>query len=235
MIIWGLTAAYLIMMVLTGVAMYRYSDKPGCVRDTQRLYVVLKMITSALFLVIGFVAYNLSGCPLYLWLLPAYIFCFGGDLFLAIGHEIDNRLKNPQFIIGVFSFVIAQIVFAVGILRMLQWHVSWPLIIPFVVLGYTIFCTKSKDYEFGINAVPCCIYAFFVGLTGALGIQMLIDHPDNIIYCMIGVGAVAFLISDAVLSMKLFWKKPTPWAGAGVILFYFGAMWFLTAAIAMVM
>ncbi|MCQ2546033.1 MAG: lysoplasmalogenase [Clostridia bacterium] len=229
MIIWLVTVLYVICAAVTIVIEYRNSPE----NDPQVKYTIMKCITSILFLVIAVVAFALSGSWMFFMLLPAYILCFFGDLFLALGHEIDNRLKNPQFVIGVFSFCAAQVVLCIVFLSMMDWHVSWPAIAALLVLGGTIFFTKSDDYDFGKNAVPCSIYAFFVGLSAGLGLQLIITCNDNPVAVLLGVGAIVFLLSDLVLTMKLFWKKDVPWAGAVLLVLYWGAMWLYTAAPAM--
>lgn len=227
MLTWIITIIYAAAVIAAGVVMYRYREW----RDTQKPYTILKMVASVLFIVMGIYGYFISGNPAFAWMAPALVLCSVGDLFLALGHEIDNKLVNPQFIIGVYAFAAAQVFYSLVILRMMDWHVSWTIIIPFVVLGYTIFCTKNKDYEFGRNAVPCCVYGFLVGLTGGLGLQMLLTYPEELNCMFMGIGAILFLVSDGILSMKLFWKKETPWAGWGVLIFYFGAMWLLANSI----
>lgn len=234
MIIWGLTFIYITSMYLTGHFMYRYRDIPGYERDTQKQYVIFKMITACLYIALGAIAFNLSGNTAYFWLMPAYILCFAGDLFLALSHEIDNRIRNPHFTIGVVSFTLAQVFFSIVFFRMLEWQISWTLVIPFAVLGFTIFCIRSTDYDFGVNAVPCAVYSFFVGLTGSFGLQMIITYPGDLICTFMGIGAIMFVISDAVLSMKLFRSRYAPWTGALVIFFYFGAMWFLSVGTSVV-
>lgn len=124
MIIWLVTLLYAICAAVSIVIEYRNSPE----NDTQVKYTIMKCITSILFLVIAVVAFALSGSWMFFMLLPAYILCFFGDLFLALGHEIDNRLKNPQFVIGVFSFCAAQVVLCIVFLSMMDWHVSWPAI-----------------------------------------------------------------------------------------------------------
>lgn len=233
MIIWGITFVYVIIIFLAGYFMYRFCDIPGYELDTQNRYVLFKMLASAVFLVLGIVSYNLSGNGLYFYLMPAFALCFFGDLFLALGHEIDNKIRNPFFIIAVVAFTIAQTVFSFALLIMLDCRISWTIIIPFIVVGYTIFCIKSKDYDFGINGIPCAIYGFFVGLSAALGLQAIIAYPMDIISVFIGIGSILFLISDGILNLKLFWKGYTPWAGAGVLVFYYASMWFYSVAISM--
>lgn len=213
--------------------MYRYSAVPGRERDTQKPYLIFKMTASMLFILIVLAAFMLSENPLFFYLLPAAVLCSGGDLFLALGHEIDNKLKNPQFIIGVLLFAAAQVLISICYLSILNWHITWVIVIPFIVLGYTIFCIKSKNYDYGKNAVPCSIYGFFVGLSAALGLQMMITCRDNIVCVFLGIGSILFLISDAILSNKLFALKKGAWAGAGVIIFYFAGMWCLMSAISM--
>ncbi|MCQ2544973.1 MAG: lysoplasmalogenase [Clostridia bacterium] len=229
MIIWSVTLLYAICAAVTIVIEYKNSPE----NDTQVKYTVMKCITSVLFLVIAVAAFAVSGDVIFFLLLPAYVLCFFGDLFLALGHEIDNRLKNPQFVIGVFSFCAAQVVLCVVFLSMMNWHVSWPAIVSVLVLGGTIFFTKSDDYDFGSNALPCSIYAFFVGLSAGLGLQLVITCNNDSVAVLLGVGAIVFLISDLVLTMKLFWNKDVPWAGAVLLVLYWSAMWLYTAAPAM--
>lgn len=229
MIIWLITLLYAICAAVTIVIEYRNSSE----NDTQVKYTVMKCITSVLFLVIAVAAFAVSGDVIFFLLLPAYVLCFFGDLFLALGHEIDNRLKNPQFVIGVFSFCAAQVVLCVVFLSMMNWHISWPAIVSVLVLGGTIFFTKSDDYDFGSNALPCSIYAFFVGMSAGLGLQLVITYNYDSVAVLLGIGAIVFLLSDLVLIMKLFWKKDVPWAGAILLVLYWGAMWLYTAAPAM--
>ena len=229
MIIWLVTVLYVICAVVTIVIEYKNSPE----NDTQVKYTIMKCITSVLFLAIAVVAFALSGNWTFFLLMPAYVLCFFGDLFLALGHEIDNRLKNPQFIIGVFSFCAAQIMLCFVFLSIMDWKISWPAIVALLVLGGTIFFTKSDDYDFGNNAVPCSIYSFFVGLSAGLGLQMIIMCHNDVMAVLLGVGAIVFLLSDLVLTMKLFWKKDVPWAGAVLLVLYWGSMWLYTAAPAM--
>lgn len=229
MIIWVITILYAAMVAATLIFEYGHSQ----LKDNQVKYTVAKCITSILFIVLAIIAFALSGNLLFLGMAPAYLFCFGGDLFLALGHEIDNRLKNPQFIVGVISFSIAQIFICIAYLKILQWHISWTAIVGVIVLVATIFFTKNKDYDFGENALPCTIYGFFVGLAAGLGLQMIITYPENLVYVLLGAGSIVFLISDLCLTMKLFWKKEARWSGAAVLLFYYGAMWLLACGIGM--
>lgn len=229
MIIWVITIAYAVMIGVTLVFEYGHSEK----KNNHRRYTISKCIASMLFIALSIAAFALSGNPLFFAMAPAYLFCFGGDLFLALGHEIDNKLKNPQFIVGVISFSIAQVFICIAYLRIMQWQIGWPALMGVIVLFATVFFARSKDYDFGENALPCTIYGFLVGLAAGLGLQMIITFPGMLVYVLLGVGSILFLISDLCLTMKLFWKKEAGWSGAAVLIFYYGAMWFLVCAIAM--
>ncbi len=76
---------YLLLVVLTGSAMYR--------RHYQR-YTIMKTLASTGVLLIGAVTWLASGQTIYLALLPAYLCCFIGDVLLALSNEIDDELKK---------------------------------------------------------------------------------------------------------------------------------------------
>lgn len=233
MIIWILTVIYVLAVAFAVYFMYRYCDIPGKERNTQKPYVIFKMTASMIFILIATAAYLLSKNSIFFYLLPTALLCAGGDFFLALAHEIDNRIKNPQFLTGVLLFAAAHVLISVCYLSILHWRISWTCAIPFAVLIYTAICTKSRNYEYGNNALPCTLYGFFAGLSAALGLQLMITCPDNITYVFLGIGSILFFVSDSILSMKLFAVRKNRLSGAGVLFFYYVGMWFLTSAIAM--
>ena len=198
---------YLLLVVLTGSAMYR--------RHYQR-YTIMKTLASTGFLLIGAVTWLASGQTIYRALLPAYLCCFAGDVLLALSNEIDDELKNPQFTLG----------------KLLHWQVglSWVLV-PLALFAYTIYtATAAKDrFCYGQNAVPSFVYALIVGLCGGMGWDLAVSHSGEPAMLLMGLGAVCFMISDFILAHKYFCIIKKQRTGAGVLLFYYGAMGMLSA------
>ncbi|MDO4545355.1 MAG: lysoplasmalogenase family protein [Bacillota bacterium] len=219
-----ISVLYGILALVTIGVMYRNRQGP---------YTVLKTVTSLLFLLVGFLAYRHTGNPLYFYLLPGFIFCFLGDVLLAVAHEIDNKLKNPYFVLGVGSFLVAHVFFCWQFLGILEWHISWPAVIAIIMTGVTVSSVRSEKYDYGPNKIPSIIYSFFVGLLCGLGLQLFLDEPSNGQLIFLGAGSVLFLVSDYLLSMKYFRIEKPKCLGFFVLVAYYGAMWLLSANILM--
>ena len=99
--------SYVIMMIITILLLYRQEQRP---------YVYCKTVTSVLFLVAGWMAYTEGNAgvsagydspeerfKVLLFLGGGLVFCLGGDILLALAHEIDNQLTQPKFTLGVGS------------------------------------------------------------------------------------------------------------------------------------
>ena len=223
LLIGTLFLCYLLLVVLTGSAMYR--------RHYQR-YTIMKTLASTGFLLIGAVTWLASGQTIYLALLPAYLCCFIGDVLLALSNEIDDELKNPQFTLGVAAFAIAHFFVIIEFGKLLHWQVglSWVLV-PLALFAYTIYtATAAKDrFCYGQNAVPSFVYALIVGLCGGMGWDLAVSHSGEPAMLLMGLGAVWFMISDFILAHKYFCITKKQRTGAGVLLFYYGAMGMLSA------
>ena len=219
-----MTAVYVAMVYGTIINMYR---------QKQKSYLAFKTITSIIFVLLGAAAYRISGSEFFAAFLPAYIFCLIGDVLLALAHEIDNNLKNPQFTLGVGAFAIAHLFFIWRIQMYMFAQVSIGGIIMSLLLGaYTVWTTKNSAFEYGSNKVPSILYALIVGFLGGMGIELLIgaitEGLGSPAYVLMALGMVFFMISDTILANKYFRKEARHWYGAAVLIFYYGAMGLLT-------
>ena len=219
-----MTAVYVAMVYGTIINMYR---------QKQKSYLAFKTITSIIFVLLGAAAYRISGSEFFAAFLPAYIFCLIGDVLLALAHEIDNNLKNPQFTLGVGAFAIAHLFFIWRIQMYMFAQVSIGGIIMSLLLGaYTVWTTKNSAFEYGSNKVPSILYALIVGFLGGMGIELLIgaltEGLGSPAYVLMALGMVFFMISDTILANKYFRKEARHWCGAAVLIFYYGAMGLLT-------
>lgn len=220
--IWPITVMYAISLFAT--IYYLYQQK-------QTQYMTLKIITSFLFLMLGAISFAETKNPIYLAMLPAYIFCFFGDILLAYAHEIDNKLIKPYFTLGVAAFAIAHIAYCIEFARLLNFRIGLIWGISILMMAIIYATTKSRLFEYGTNRRPSVIYAFLVGLMCGMGIDLMLTFGFDGIYKYLGIGALLFMISDGLLSMKYF-KKEVPKAfGFWVLITYYGAMYLLSVAI----
>ncbi len=200
-------------------------------RLKNRPYIFFKAVTSATNVVIGIFAVRNADRIFAGLLIASLIFCFFGDLFLALGHEIDNNLKDPQFTIGVGSFLIAQAILAGALFRFLSFRADWTLLIVIVPVLSVPFFNSRKDYDFGTNKYPTMIYGIFIGLMCAMALSHLIRRPHGTLSVVLGIGGVLFFCSDLILMFKFFRKKTTPHIGIAVLTVYFLAIWLLAAGV----
>lgn len=147
-------------------------------------------------------------------------------------------LRQPWFTAGVAVFAGAHVVYIYQLGKMLQWEISpiW-FIMSAAVLVYTIWTVKSSQYDYQGKAPICIAYSVLIGFFGGMGMDLLIRHMTargegflGTEGClMLAVGAICFMISDALLAMSYFKKKMWWMLGIPVMLFYYGAMYFMTA------
>ena len=222
----GIMAAVYAAMVY-GTIINMYSQK-------QKSYLIFKTVTSVIFVLMGAAAFRISDSQLFMAFLPAYVFCLIGDILLALAHEIDNNLKNPQFTLGVGAFAIAHLFFIWKIQTYMFSGVSVGGIIMSLLLGaYTVWTTRSSAFEYGSNKVPSIIYSLIVGFLGGINIKLIINSFTEGLgspaYVLMALGMVFFMVSDTILANKYFRKEGKGWFGTAVLIFYYGAMGLLTA------
>ena len=220
-----MAAVYAAMVYGTIINMYR---------QKQKNYLIFKTVTSIIFVLMGAAAFRISGSQLFMAFLPAYVFCLIGDILLALAHEIDNNLKNPQFTLGVGAFAIAHLFFIWKIQTYMFSGVSVGGIIMSLLLGaYTVWTTRRSAFEYGSNKVPSIIYSLIVGFLGGMGIELIIgsftEGLGSPAYVLMALGMVFFMVSDTILANKYFRKEGKGWFGTAVLIFYYGAMGLLTA------
>jgi len=140
----------------------------------------------------------------------ALVFCAAGDISLALGH----------FTPGLGAFLAGHLCYLTAFLQAPRW--SAPKVAVLACLGA---CLAGLLYylapRLGEMAVPvyCYILVILAMATAAIA------GRDN--HMLIGLGAVLFLISDALIAVNRF-GTPVPAAAYWIMATYYGAQWLLT-------
>ncbi len=192
-------------------------------RQRQTAYFISKTVTSGLFVLAAVLAYIDTGNEIFFGILPGLLLCITGDVALAWAHEIDNRLRNPQFTIGVAVFLAAHIVFCWEMAKIIGFHFRPTLMIAAVMAAVTLHNVLSPFYDYGKNRVASVIYSFFIGLLCGMGLNVIWIMGTGLGPMLLGIGSCFFLISDYLLSVKYFRKEKPAWTGAAVLASYYTA------------
>ncbi len=131
----------------------------------------------------------------------ALIMSWFGDVFLM--------LDPTFFILGLGSFLIAQVSYMVAYSRALvgpardifsQWH-SYLILI--LLLGYGIFLVLRIEPELGDKLIPVIIYA--LSLLGMVFLAFLRNgRTSRLSYLLVYSGALIFLVSDSMIAVSQF-------------------------------
>ena len=219
-IVLRILAAYALLACTTIYMMYK---------GKQTHYLWLKALTSFLFVRVALAAPAALGSVAGILMAMGLMFCMAGDVLLAVAHEIDNVLINKYFKPGVISFLIAHLCFCGGIFGMLG---AAPRLVILAAaagaatVGITVMNGRSDQYDYQGNYEICAVYSFFVGALLGCGIHVLLlflGQGVGLRYFLLPAGCILFLLSDLVLSMKLFMKRKYPAFPALVLVLYYTA------------
>ena len=187
---------------------------------------ILKVISSFLFILTGCAAFNANHRPeLSLLIIIGLVFGLAGDAFLDMKYvypkdEIANTFAGfAAFIIGhVFYTLFLLLKYPIGTAHLIT------AIIVGIVAGVAIFLTpKLMKLDYGqFRVISSCYAAFLVFIT-VYSILLAIDGGLTSQWLM-GIGLVLFLLSDLVLSQIYFGKDKNTKFNAGInhALYYAG-------------
>lgn len=183
---WNLNTGVLAGAVALGLAYLAL-----CFRPPSLVRTLIKTGSTALLAVYAF----LAGTP---WLLAAGLALSSlGDAFLA---GKDERWLKP----GMAAFFLAHVAYVV-----LFWTLgadeaanrSYGVTGPFLLALLTLFYLRFLLPSLGEMRVPVLVYALAIFLMGALALRLM---PEG---RLIAIGALLFILSDAILAHELFKAK----------------------------
>ena len=183
-------------------------------------WIRLRVITKPLSLIILIAMFlSIAG-----WANPGYWFL--GGLFFSLLGDIFLLLRKKYFIAGLFSFLIAHILYIVGLsFGTLTWT-GW-MLVPLCIIGLLVIVAYPRIVR-GVRRrlehrhlwFPVVLY--MVTITIMLLMAMLTwfraewDYPATL---LVSLGALSFTISDTVLATGRF-LRPVPYGDFLVMFTY---------------
>ena len=165
------------------------------------------------------------GSPLNKFVYAALFFSWLGDCFL-----IFAPLKGIFFMLGLGSFLVAQIVYIIININFVNEGQSrlvfkWPALF-FLLFGGGFFSFIIDDL--GVLVLPVAVYCAVITLMGvtALGRYGRAEKQGAMLVIL---GASLFIISDAVIALNKF-SSPVEWSGPIVMTTYLAAQFLLVKA-----
>lgn len=149
-----------------------------------------------------------------LGVLLGLLFSLGGDIALMF---MENR---KAFMIGLVSFLVGQIVYAVVFTRLGSPGASYWLVAIFL-LAAGLYFFRQVQPNLGPLEAPVLVYilviSFMVLQATTLGRPLFAQMQARLVV----TGAVLFYISDLILAVNRFWK-PWKYHRISLVLYYSG-------------
>ena len=152
-----------------------------------------------------------------MWLLIALALCLLGDVLLLTD-------SDQAFGFGLVTFLLAHIAFIGAVLAMEERAPIWPgvaatVIVVILLVAFVLWPLARRDMAEGL---PPTLYALVLGTFVAVA-----WWSGQVV---VGVGASLFLVSDAVLALRRFWRDLRG-SGVVVMLTYHAALLLLVLGI----
>jgi uncharacterized membrane protein YhhN len=207
-----LTAEYAVALAVLMAAV--------CVPGYKKYYVYAKAIASASFLA----ALIVPGGD-FLAVLPAFVCCFFGDIFMGL---YNRGRKKRHFLVGLFVFLSGHICFVVW-LSQLKPFAAYELVLPAVCVTLTFVITASRKVHTGRLRPFILLYSFFVSLFLSKAVSFYawkVDRYSLLVAC----GAALFALSDMTIIFLYFVKIKGKWIHIVNLLTYYVGMFLLAMA-----
>lgn len=193
---------FLIMTALYGILLGFFLNAVSKVNYKEK-YVPWKSIQSAGFLAAFFISSIIYGDPgNFCVMLPAFICCFMGDVFLAFYNKYKKR---RIFTFGLLAFLAGHIFFIRWFAQIQPIDIA-DFIVPLLGVGITYYLTTGKIFHTGRLRPFVLIYAFFVTFLAEKGVRIALAF-HSAAHFLSGIGSVLFLVSDISILFLYFWRK----------------------------
>jgi uncharacterized membrane protein YhhN len=156
----------------------------------QHIY-IFKTLTMVFILLIAILGQ--AALPFYKYMIIAgLIFSLAGDIFLM--------LATDRFVAGLVAFLLAHLFYIAAFASEISTLIWWPLI-PFVIFGTVIYIILVSSL--GKLKLPVLIYVAVILIMAWLAWERW-SQTGHIGALLASIGAVLFIVSDAILAMDRF-------------------------------
>lgn len=125
-----------------------------------------------------------------------------GDMLL--GWSLERR----TFLFGLVAFLIGHVLYSAAF-TLANGFAAWDLLIIAVIVGGCIAAYKVLDLDLGKMKTPVLVYLLIISfmLTKALS-SLYLGGITGAALWLVVIGAILFFISDALLALVKFQRKP---------------------------
>jgi len=154
------------------------------------------------------------------------IFIVAGLLFSLLG-DIFLIFPEQHFKRGLIAFLFGHICYIIAFIVSTKIQFTYWIFLP-IAVGAIIYLQYIIPYS-GKTKFPIIIYIVIITIMGWLAIERLNSAPTLRTF-LAAIGAVLFMISDAVLALNKF-KKPFFSAEFIILTTYYIAQWCLAVSV----
>ncbi len=180
---------------------------------------VFKPLTTILIIVLAFLGGTAAG--------PAYKTAILIGLFFSLAGDVFLMLPSDQFILGLISFLIAQICYIVAFTSGQGFSFKLTSLVPVLVYGVVIYLLLSP--HLGKMRLPVIAYMIVI-LTMVWQAWERYRALGEWAALIAFAGAVLFVISDTVLAMDRF-RGEFGAARALTLSTYYAAQWLIASSV----
>lgn len=192
----------MIQALITYLLLFSFLISTLYVKKLEKFHLAGKTANSLAFVAIAFAFAGSMSTALFPFAAAGLILCMVGDILLA---ATPQQAGSNWFFAGVFVFMIAHLVFALGFARLDAFTV-YDFIFPvaFVLLVFAL--SKLPSIDMGSILPVILVYCFLVGLLAskAVSLYLALAVPEALPMMW---GAILFCLSDLVLLFVYFSSK----------------------------
>lgn len=155
---------------------------------------VLKPLTT--IVIIAFALLNFSGSNYDYFITIGLVFCLLGDIAL---------LREKYFVHGLASFLIAHVLFTLGIIELEGFQNNIPLAIILLLVGVFYYRFLSKNLK--ELAIPVLVYfcVIILMMYQAIALPLNASNPPPL-FPLLALASVLFAFSDSIIAYTKFVK-----------------------------
>lgn len=200
--------------------------------NKQKIYIITKTALSVGTWVIALIgAFSTNNFDVLKFIFPALVMCTFGDVFLALSDEVNIKLIEPFFTLGVASFGVAHVIFGGYFLTLCGFDISWSILLSPMTALILWYFKRSGILQCGKYGISIMLYALLVGAFLGLGINLVITGELSTKTIILAISSILFWSSDLSLSFRYFTKKHPFALGILVLTTYFASIYLIAFTI----